>query len=72
MADYDAAVALYQQHGGDFRPMEEMGTGIAARAGAGLAAALHSGLDEVENRELMYCTDPQRIARLVLTGLGRL
>jgi hypothetical protein len=72
MADYDAAVALYQQHGGDFRPMEEMGTDIAARAGAGLAAALNNGLDEVENRELMYCTDPQRIARLVLTGLGRL
>jgi hypothetical protein len=52
--------------------MEEMGTDIAARAGAGLAAALNNGLDEVENRELMYCTDPQRIARLVLTGLGRL
>jgi len=39
---------------------------------SGLAAALNNGLDEAENRELMHCTDPQRIAALVLTGMGRL
>ena len=72
MTDYDAAVALYQQHGGDFHPMEQMGMHIAARAEVGLVSALNNGLDEAENRELMYCTDPQRIAWLVLTGLGRL
>jgi SLOG cluster2/TIR domain len=72
VADYDAAVALYQQHGGDFHAMERMGTDIAARAGTGLTAALDNGLDEAENRELMHCTDPQRIAELVLIGLGRL
>jgi hypothetical protein len=72
MADYEAAVALYGEHGGNFRSLERMGADIAANADAGLAQALNNGLDETENRELMRCTDPQRIARLVLTGLGRL
>ncbi len=72
IADYDAAVVLYEEHGGDFRSIERMGADIAASTATGLAQALNNGLDEVENRELMRCTDPQRIARLVLTGLGRL
>ncbi len=49
-----------------------VGANPTASAGAGLDKALNNGLDEAENRELMYCTDPQRIARLVLTALGRL
>ena len=64
---------FYAQYGGDFRSMEQMGADIAAAcAGVGLVEALRNGLDDAENRELMRCTDPQRIARLVLTGLGRL
>ena len=70
--DYDAVLSLYAQHGGEFRSMEQMGAEIAASASGGLAQALNNGLDEAENRELMHCTDPQRIARLVLSGLGRL
>ncbi|MGH8564905.1 MAG: hypothetical protein ACREXW_12810 [Gammaproteobacteria bacterium] len=41
---------------------------IAVYGLMGLAAALNNGLDEAENRELIHCTDPQRIAALVLTG----
>ncbi|MGH8591925.1 MAG: hypothetical protein ACREXX_22205 [Gammaproteobacteria bacterium] len=72
LPDYDAAQALYAQQGGDFISMAQMGADIAVSGSMWLAAALNNGLDEAENRELMHCTDPQRIAGLVLTGLGRL
>jgi hypothetical protein len=72
LPDYDAVLALYAQHGGDVRSMAQMSTDIATCAQEGLAQALNNGLDEVENRELVASTDPQRIAWLVLTGLGRL
>ena len=72
LPDYDAAQALYAQQGGDFISMAQMGADIAVYGLMGLAPALNNGLDEAENRELMHCTDPQRIAGLVLTGLGRL
>jgi hypothetical protein len=52
--------------------MAQKGLDIAVYGLMELAPALNNGLDEVENRELMHCTDPQRIAGLVLTGLGRL
>ena len=45
---------------------------IVALTNAGLAAALNNGLDETENRELLRSTDAQRIAQLVLRGLGRI
>lgn len=72
MTDHDAVLALYEQHGGNTCSMVQMGSDIKARTRVGLAQALNNGLDEAENRELMCCTDAQRIAKLVLTGLGRL
>ena len=71
VSDYDAALALYSQHGGNFCSIERMSTDIAKSASAGLETALNNGLDETENRELRYCAEPQRIAQLVLKGLGR-
>ena len=70
--DYDAAVALYHQHGGEFRSVQQMQADIVALTNAGIAAALNNGLDEIENRELLRSTDAQRIAQLVLRGLGRI
>lgn len=72
LPEHEATRALYAQMGGDLPSMARVGADLAASGGAGLAQALHNGLDEAENRELLYCTDPQRIAGLVLTGLGRL
>lgn len=72
LPDYGAAQALYAQQGGDFISMAQMGLDIAVYGLMGLPPALNNGLDEAENRELMHCADPQRIAGLVLTGLGRL
>jgi hypothetical protein len=69
---YRESVDLYQQHGGEFHSLERMGADIGALAKAGLPQALSNGLDETENRELMATADAQRIARLVMTGLGRL
>jgi hypothetical protein len=72
LPDYLACIALYGQHGGEFHSLERMGKDISSSAEAGLAQALGNGLDETENRELMESTDAQRIARLVMIGLGRL
>ncbi|MGH8510257.1 MAG: TIR domain-containing protein [Gammaproteobacteria bacterium] len=69
--DYEAARALYAKLGGEFHSMAQMGADIAA-TGPMLAAALNNGLDEAENQELMHCTDPQRIATLMLIGMSRL
>lgn len=68
----DAVRTLYVTHGGDTHSLAQMGVDIAACAQAGLAEALNNGLNEAENQELMRCSDAQRIARLVLTGLGKL
>lgn len=70
--DYDAVRTLYAKHGSDMRSLAQMGADIMACAQAGLAQALNNGLNEAENQELIRCSDAQRIARLVLTGLGRL
>jgi hypothetical protein len=70
--EYDACVALYGQHGGDFHSLERMGADFCSALKAGIAQALNNGLDDAENRELISSTDAQRIARLVLTGLRRL
>ena len=70
--DFDAAVALYHPHGGEFRSVQQMQADIVALTNAGMAAAFNNGLDETENRELLRCTDAQRIAQLVLRGLGRI
>lgn len=72
LTDHDKVYALYKQYGGDACTMERMGADIKSRAGSGLAQALNNGLNDADNQELMWCTDAQRIAKLVLTGLGRL
>lgn len=70
--DYETALEFYAQDGEKFVSIMQMGKDMAACNQAGLAASLNNGLDETENRELIACTDPQRIAWLVLAGLGRL
>lgn len=70
--DYFACIAFYGQNGGKFHSLEQMGADISSFAKAGLSKALNNGLDEAENQELMESTDSQRVARLVLMGLGRL
>lgn len=70
--DYDAVLKFVEPGSGEFRSLAEMGKEIGAYGAAGLVSALNNGLDETENMELMASTDPQRIARLVLSGLARL
>lgn len=72
LTDHDKVHALYKQYGGDALTMERMGADIKLRVGNGLAQALNNGLNDADNQELMLCTDAQRIAKLVLTGLGQL
>jgi hypothetical protein len=72
IAHYEDATALFARHGGEFRSAKTMCAEIARSTRRGLAAALNNGLNEKENRELMHCTDAQRIAQLVLQGLRRL
>jgi len=69
---YDSIRVLYEQHGGEFHSIEQIGSNIINIGEKGMVSALNNGLDETENRELMHSTDPQRIARLVLVGLTRL
>ncbi len=70
--DYDAAVECYRQHGGTFHSMSDMGAELRNLSRGGLAAALNNGLDDAQNEELIFCSDPIRIAELVLTGLSRI
>ena len=69
---YDEAITLYEQYGGEFHTMEQMGTDIFALGQNGLQSSLCNGLNEEENQELIISTDPQQIAKLVLSGLSRL
>lgn len=69
---YDAARALFDEHGGTFHSIEQIGEEIKAIAYAGTASALNNGLNDDENNKLMTSTDPQYIVRLILTGLARL
>lgn len=71
LSDYDAVLSLYGQHNCDYIPLSKICDEITARAKHGIDQALNNGLDEAENQELMFCTDAQRIAMLVLIGLGR-
>jgi hypothetical protein len=69
--DYDEAKALYAKYGIEFHSLERIGTEIEGSGKAGLATALNNGLNETENEELIYCTEPRRIVELTLTGLAR-
>jgi hypothetical protein len=71
LPDYQAVLDLYEQQGFEVRTLTQIGADITVHAQAGLAQALNNGLTETENRELMSSIDAQRIAKLVLTGLGR-
>ncbi|PTN11890.1 TIR domain-containing protein [Nitrosomonas aestuarii] len=70
--DYEAVSALNTEHGGTLPTMEKIGAALTEHAQAGIAQTLNNGLDAQENIALMTCTDPQRIAGFVLTGIGRL
>lgn len=70
--DYQAALALHPD-GADLLPLlPTIAQDIVGLAGPDLGQVLNNGLDDSENRELIACTDAQRIAELVLLGLGRL
>ena len=69
--DYDKVLALYARHGGDLCLISKIGEDITTCTQDGLSKAFNNGLSEQENLELMHCTDAQRIAELVLTGLER-
>jgi hypothetical protein len=69
VADYQAATACFNTHGGTFRSMAAIGDEIRALRDAGVAAALNNGLDDARNLELFACRDPRRVAELVLQGL---
>jgi hypothetical protein len=69
---YESAIALYEKHGGQLRSLKQIGADIVLLGKNGLAKTLNNGLSEEENRELVTCTDPQRIAGLVLTGISKL
>jgi hypothetical protein len=70
--DYQAALARHPDGAESLPLLPAIGQAIAGLAGPDLGLVLKNGLDDGENRELMACTDAQRIAELVLQGLGRL
>jgi hypothetical protein len=72
ITDYEKSTAFYAQHGGEFRSAAAMCAEILRGSKRSVADALRNGLDDKENRELMLCTDAQRIAQLVLQGLRRI
>ena len=69
---YNSAKDLFKTYGGEFASIDHIGTEIMSIGEKGLVEALNNGLDEAQNYELIETTDPQNIARLVLTGLARL
>lgn len=70
--DYQAALAHHPDGAEPLPLLPAIGKTIAGLTESDLGQVLNNGLDDGENRELMACTDAQRIAELVLQGLGRL
>lgn len=70
--DYQVALASHLDGAEPLLLLPAIGQAIAGLAGPDLGKVLNNGLNDGENRELMICTDTQRIAELVLQGLGRL
>lgn len=70
--DYRMALACHSDNTEPMPLLPAIGQDISGLAGRDLGELLNNGLDDSENRELMACTDAQRIAELVLQGLGRL
>lgn len=68
---YDAVVQHYRDDAVGFVSIAQMGAEIAARGREGLAVALANGLNAAENQELIRCSNPTRIAELVLRGLSQ-
>lgn len=69
---YRAAVSCHLDSAEPLCLLPTIGQAFAGFAGSDLGKVLNNGLEDSENRELMACTDAQRIAELVLQGLGRL
>jgi hypothetical protein len=51
---------------------EKMALDFSLVGKTGVAASLKNGLSDDENEQLFYTSEPEEIARLVLTGLSRL
>ncbi len=70
--EYSTTLAYHPSNAEALPLLPAIGQEIAAWTGNDLGTVLNNGLDDSENRELMTCTDAQKIAELVLRGLGRL
>ena len=70
--DYDALANFYAIKGREFITREQLAAEFKKSGKDGPKDALHNGLDDDQNRELFYCTDPHRIAELILTGISKL
>lgn len=70
--DYELTKALYDQHGGQFMSLAQIGANIKEYRQSGFTVALKNGLNDLENQELIFSTDPRRIVELILMGLSRL
>jgi hypothetical protein len=72
VSDYFACKQMYADHQIPFVSMQDIGALLEVKAAQPLSLALKNGLDDNENVELMRCTDAQRVADLLLTGLTRI
>ena len=70
--DYSACKELYAKYAVPFVSMREIGAMMTAKGPGQIARALHNGLDDQENLELMQCKDAQRIFELLMQGMARL
>jgi len=69
---YDEVVELYRNGQLSLKTPEEYKAQLNSLGVAGIDKALNNGLDEVENRELFYSPDPNRIIELILQGMHRI
>ncbi|WP_160168391.1 TIR domain-containing protein [Novipirellula maiorica] len=70
--NYDALSEIYRGHNQEFKTREELAEEFKSYGRGGPMQALKNGLDDASNRELFYCTDPRRIAELILMGVSNL
>ncbi|GAA4457408.1 TIR domain-containing protein [Novipirellula rosea] len=70
--NFDALVEIYREHNQEFKSREELAAEIQSYGRGGPMQVLKNGLDDDANRELFYCTEPRRIAELILTGVSNL
>jgi hypothetical protein len=70
--DYAACKDFYATYHQAFESMQDIGGLLTSKGAQPISRALNNGLEDEENYELMQCTDAQRIADLLLTGLTRI